>query len=79
MTLVFSIYTGPFDVHNQLFQAKYTRLPKSHCHEQEKDCDDDQAAEIEDLLVDLNKSDHLIVVHNHAERKVNPGCRLKLL
>ena len=76
---ILPLVIGPFHVYDQLSQAKYTRLPETYYHEQEKDCDDDQAADIEDLLVDLDKRDHLIVVHNHAEREVNPACHSELL
>ena len=76
--LISPLVNGPLHAHDKLFQADHTWLPEIHYHEEENDCDDDQAADIEDLLVDLDKRDHLIVVHNHAEREVNPACHSEL-
>ena len=76
--LVFPICLVTFYVDYKLSQADHTWLPEIHYHEEENDCDDDQAADIKDLLVDLDKRDHLVVVHNHAERIINPACHSEL-
>jgi len=47
-------------------------LSESNCQEQEKDCVDNQATDIEDLLLDFDKHDQLIIVHRHAEGAVDP-------
>jgi hypothetical protein len=60
----------------QVLHAMYRRLPKSHQKIQEKYCVDSQTAAIENLLFVLNKSGQLVVVHCHAEGKINPVLNL---
>ena len=75
---VFAIYRRFFEVYNQLFQVDYTRLADNYYHKYENDYVDDPATAIENVLVDFNKCDQLIVVHHHAEGKVNPVRHLDL-
>ena len=53
-------------------------MPESHYQVQEKYCGHTQTAEIEDLLFDFDKRNQLIIVHQHAEGKVNPPHHSKL-
>ena len=47
-------------------------MPESSCQEHEKDCVNNQATDIEDLLFGFDKRGQLIIVHHHAEGKVDP-------
>ena len=78
LPLIFLIVTNTFHVHHQLFQAEQTRLPKSDYQKQENYCISDQATEIENFLIYLNKRDQLIVVNRHAEGKVNIALHSQL-
>jgi len=73
---VYHICTGLFQFYDQLFQAEQNRLPESNYQEREKDCINNQAADIEDILFDFDKHDQLIIVHRNAEGKVNPAHHL---
>ena len=53
-------------------------MPESNCQEHEKDCVNNQATDIEDLLFDFDKRDQLIIVHHHTEGKVNPAHHSEL-
>ena len=75
---VFHIKVGPFDLHNQLFQADQTRIAEGYCHKYETDYIDDPATEVENFLVGFNKCNQLIIIHRHAESKVNPFYRFDL-
>jgi hypothetical protein len=63
---------GLSQFHEQLFQAQDARLSQSNCQEHEKDRVNNQAIDIEDLLFDFDKRGQLIIVHHHAEGKVDP-------
>ena len=56
----------------KLFQAQDARWPQSNKQEHEKDCVTSPATDIEDLLFDFDKRGKLIIVHHHAEGKVDP-------
>jgi len=77
--LFIPVSVGPFDVYDQLFQADETRLTESDYHTHKKDYVCAHATDIEDLLIDLNQCDQLIVIHHHAEGKVNPARHSDLL
>ena len=47
-------------------------MSESNYQENEKDCVNNQANYIYDLLFDFDKRDQLIIVHQHAEGAVNP-------
>ena len=73
MLPVFQICFYFFQVNEQLFQAKQTRLSQSNYQEHEKYRVNNQATEIKDVLVDFKKCSQLIIVHQHAKGKVNPA------
>ena len=64
--------------HEKLFEAKYARLPESDCKKQVKGCAGDQTTHIEYLFYAFDKCGQLVVIHQHAESKVNPAGHLKL-
>jgi hypothetical protein len=74
---VFQVGIKFLQVHDQLFKTKQTRLPESNSQEHEKDCVNNQATDIEDLLFSFDKSDQLIIVHQHAECKLYPVHHLQ--
>ena len=78
MLPIFWIDNFLFKVHEKLFQAEQTQLPGSNYQVHEKDCVNNQATDIEDLLLDFDKRDQLIIVHRHAEGKVYPARHLEL-
>jgi len=60
---VYQISFGLLKFFYQLFKIEQNRLPESNYQEYEKDCVNNQATDIEDLLFDFNKRDQLIIVH----------------
>jgi len=72
LPLVHQISVGLPKFFYQLFIAEQNRLSESNCQEHEKDCVNNQATDIEDLLFDFDKRGQLIIVHQHAESAVNP-------
>jgi len=72
LLLVHQISFGLLKFFYQLFKIEQIRLSESNYQEYEKDCVNNQATDIEDLLFDLDKSDQLVIVYQHAEGAVNP-------
>jgi hypothetical protein len=72
LPLVHQISFGLNKFFDQLSKAEENRLPESNCQEHEKGCVNNQTTYIEDLLFDFDKRRQLIIVHQHAEGKVNP-------
>ena len=62
----------------EVFEGDEGWEAESNYQKQEKYCIDHQPTDIKHLLVDFEKCDQLVVIHRHAESKVDPVCGAEL-